>query len=491
MSVSSNQLSRYTPSQPVVSNRIPIRFQPKAAVSSLLRHVMFPVMAGLGLAWTVARADDWPQWRGPLRDGVWREDGILDKFPTNGLAVRWRAAIGLGFSGPAVLGQRVFIMDRMTQEDLDTEVKIRWDFRDKTTGLERVLCLDEATGKIIWTHSYPSKYTVAYGIGPRVTPTVYGDKVYILGAMGDLYCLEVATGKEVWNKNLVRDYGAKVPLYGYAIQPLVDGDRVIMLVGGAGQAVVAFNRHNGQELWKALDATEPGYSAPLIHTLGGHRQLIVWHSEGLAGLVPESGQVLWSVPHPIKLGMAITTPAIEGNRLAVSSQYEGALMLQFKPDADGPEILWQASTGGAPEKEWKNKGFNTVFSTVLLRDNYLYGVSLYGEMCCLDGNTGDRVWTTLVPTSGGTQPKDRWSSVFMVPHRDRVFIMNEKGDLILSRLSSKGYAEISRTHLLDPAMPSDGIGGRKVVWSHPAFAHRCIFTRNHQELICVSLAGEP
>jgi outer membrane protein assembly factor BamB len=453
--------------------------------------MLFPALALLSFAGAMVRGDDWPQWRGPQRDGVWREDGILETFPTHGLTVRWRTLIGAGFSGPAVAGGRVFLMDRVTKEDPDTEVKSRWDFRDQTMGLERVLGMDEATGRILWTHSYLCKYSVAYGIGPRVTPTVQGDKLYSLGTMGDLYCLEAATGKEVWKKNLVRDYGTKVPLYGYATQPLVDGDRLIVMVGGSNQTVVAFDRHTGQEVWKALSAAEPGYSAPLIHQFGGQRQLIVWHSEGLAGLAPDSGKTLWSIAHPTKIGMSITTPAIEGNRLAVSSQYEGALMLQFKPGATTPEILWQASTGGSPEKEWKTKGFNTVFSTVLLRDHFMYGVSLYGEMCCLDGNTGERLWTTLVPTSGGTQPKDRWCSAFMVPHRDRVFIFNEKGDLILTRLSAKGYEEISRAHIVEPDMPSDGSGGRKVAWAHPAFANRCVYVRNNQELICVSLAAKP
>jgi outer membrane protein assembly factor BamB len=189
--------------------------------------------------------------------------------------------------------------------------------------------------------------------------------------------------------------------------------------------------------------------------------------------------------------MSIVTPAIENNRLAVSSQYEGVLMLEFKPGVAAPAVLWKASSGGAPEKEWKKAGFNTTLSTVLLLDNHVYGVSLYGETCCLNGDTGDRVWTTLAPTSGGTVPKDRWSTLFMVPHRDRVFIFNEKGDLILSKLTAKGYDEISRAHILDPDMLSAGSGGRKVIWSHPAFANRCVYARNNQELICVSLAATP
>jgi outer membrane protein assembly factor BamB len=127
-------------------------------------------------------------------------------------------------------------------------------------------------------------------------------------------------------------------------------------------------------------------------------------------------------------------------------------------------------------------------STVLLLNGYVYGVSLYGETCCLDGRTGQRVWTTLEPTSGGTQPRDRWSTLFMVPHGDKVLIFNEKGDLILAQLTPAGYREISRTHVVDPDMSSAGSGGRKVVWSHPAFANRSMYARNAHEILCVSLA---
>jgi outer membrane protein assembly factor BamB len=175
-------------------------------------------------------ADDWPQWRGPLRDGVWRETGILERFPPTGLPVRWRTAVVPGFAGPAIAAGRVFLMDRFVDKSAQAEVKTPWNFRDKTSGQERVVCLDEVTGKILWTHAYPCAYTVAYGSGPRATPTVCGDKVYTLGAMGDLACLDCATGHVVWQKNFVRDYGAEVPLYGFASPPLVDGERLITVV---------------------------------------------------------------------------------------------------------------------------------------------------------------------------------------------------------------------------------------------------------------------
>jgi outer membrane protein assembly factor BamB len=383
-------------------------------------------------------------------------------------------------------------MDRSIDTDGATDVKIRWNHRDKTSGMERVVCLDAGTGTVLWTHAYPSAYAVAYGTGPRATPTVHGDVVYALGAMGDLLCLETASGRVVWQRNFVRDFGVEVPLYGFAAAPIVDGDRLIALVGGTGQTAVAFDRRNGRLLWKALDSSEPGYCAPRILTLAGRRQLFVWHADGLAGLAPDSGAVFWTVPHAVRHGISISPPAVEGNRVVVSSQYEGALALEFKEGATSPAVLWKASTGAAPERRgWKSKGFNTTMSTVLLRDNHVYGVSLYGETCCLDGNTGNRIWTTLAPSSGGTVPKVRWSTVFMVTRDDRDILFNEQGDLIFARLTSRGYDEIDRIHLLDPDMPAAGGTTRKVIWSHPAFANRCIYVRSNAEIICASLARSP
>ena len=380
-------------------------------------------------------------------------------------------------------------MDRALDETTPANVKTQWNYRDKTKGLERVLCLDEATGKILWKHSYPCAYETAYGSGPRAMPTVCGDKVYALGTMGNLLCLDSATGHVDWQEDFVRDYRAEVPLYGFACAPLVNRDRLIMVVGGEGQAVIALDRHTGRELWKAGSTSEPGYCAPLIRTLAGKRQLIVWHGQALMGLEPESGKELWSVPHHVTAGIAISTPAVADNRLAVSSQYEGVLMLEFRPGAPEPTILWEASAGTVPERQWKKAGFNTTMSTVLLLGGHVYGVSLYGETCCLNADTGQRVWTTLQPTSGGTEPRERWSTLFMVPHGDKVFIWNDHGDLILARLTPAGYQEISRSHILEPDTPSAGSGGRKVVWSHPAFANRCLYVRNNHEIVSVSLAA--
>jgi outer membrane protein assembly factor BamB len=184
-----------------------------------------------------AVADDWPQWMGPKRDGVWREDGILTKFPAGGLKRLWSTPIGGGFSGPAVADGRVFVMDRQGEKlPKGKEAPMKGGL----PGKERVLCLDAADGKILWKHEYDCSYRVLYTSGPRTTPTVHGGKVYTLGSMGDLFCFDAAKGTIHWSKNLPQEYETKPPVWGYAGHLLVDGDRVI--TSSAAKAVPSSRR---------------------------------------------------------------------------------------------------------------------------------------------------------------------------------------------------------------------------------------------------------
>ncbi|MGL6097364.1 MAG: PQQ-binding-like beta-propeller repeat protein, partial [Fimbriiglobus sp.] len=197
------------------------------------------------------RADDWPQWLGPNRDGEWKEPGLADTFPAGGPAKLWSAKVGLGYAGPAVAAGKVYVPDRLLDAG-QANPKNAFD-TPEVGGVERVLCFDQTTGKELWAHSYPCKYKISYAAGPRCTPTVDGDRVYNLGAMGDLLCLDAATGKVVWSKNFPKDYGANVPVWGFSSHPLVDGDKLICLVGGSeGRLVMAFDKKTGAEKWRAL-----------------------------------------------------------------------------------------------------------------------------------------------------------------------------------------------------------------------------------------------
>jgi outer membrane protein assembly factor BamB len=439
-----------------------------------------------------ARADDWPQWLGPERDGVWRETGLLERFPAGGPAIRWRTPIGGGYSGPAVAQGRVFITDRM----LAPGVRNPSDAfgRNSVAGTERVLCLDEASGKVLWQHEYPCPYRISYPAGPRTTPVVSGGKVYTLGAMGDLLCLDLQNGKVVWSKSFPRDFQAAVPLWGFSASPLLDGNRLICLVGGPGSVAMAFDKDTGKELWRALSAREPGYAPPMIYEVAGKRQLIIWHPESVNSLDPETGTVYWSQPFGsektgsgrvmLKAALSIPTPRVLGDLLFVTAFYDGPLMLKLDTDRPGARVLWQGKSHS--EQPDKTDGLHSIISTPVLKDGYIYGVCSYGELRCLDAKTGQRLWSTRQPTGG---EETRWANAFLVPQGDRFILFNEQGDLIIARLSPKGYEELSRANILTPTNTMAG-AGRRVIWSHPAFADRCVFARNDNEIVCVSMAAK-
>ena len=207
----------------------------------------------IGVAALAAQADDWPRWLGPQGDSQWRETGIMRQFPASGLQVKWRAAIAGGYAGPAVAGQRVFVTDYVTSGDQTPNP----DKRNELQGTERVLCLDAASGQLLWKHEYECPYNISYPAGPRCTPTVDGDRVYTVGAEGDLRCLDVASGKLLWSQNYKSDFQAQTPIWGFAGHPLVDGNRLICIVGGPDSLVVAFDKLTGQVLWKALAPSRP------------------------------------------------------------------------------------------------------------------------------------------------------------------------------------------------------------------------------------------
>jgi outer membrane protein assembly factor BamB len=426
-----------------------------------------------------AHAEDWPQWMGTQRDGVWHETGILQKFPAAGPTVRWRVPVGGGYSGPAVANGRVYVTDR--ELPAGTSNPADPFKRDEIPGKERVLCLNEADGRVLWTHAYDCKYTISYPAGPRTTPVVSigsDDTVYTLGAEGTLLCLDAKKGTVVWSKDFNKDYATKTPLWGYSSSPLIDGQKVICIVGGAGSTVVAFDKDTGKELWKALSSTDIGYSSPVIYEAGGKRQLITWDSAGVHSLDPETGTVYWTEAYESKMAMVIATPRKLDDKLLVTSFFSGPVMMKLDAAKPAETVLWR----GKSKVETNPDKLHCCLSTPFLEDGYIYGVCAYGQLRCLKADTGEQLWETLDATGGKA---DRWANAFIIKNGDRFFLPNEKGDLIIAKLSPKGYEEISRAHLLEPT----GIAnGRPVVWSHPAFANKCIYARNDKEIVCVSLA---
>ena len=435
------------------------------------------VLCALFLAADALFADDWPQWLGPNRDAIWREDGIIEKFPTNGPPVRWRARIGGGYAGPSVANGRVYVADRQ----LATAAGKPSDPSDHSLirSLERVLCLSEADGTLLWEYEYECPYTISYPAGPRVAPMISAGKVYTLGAEGNLFCLNATDGEVLWSRDFKKEFGIKAPVWGFAGHPLLDGNRLICLVGGPGSTAVTFDKDTGKEIWRALSAGEPGYASPVIYKAGGKRQLILWHPEAANSLDPDTGQVYWSVPFRSRTGMSIATPRKMGDLLFFTTFYSGSLMLRLDSAKPAATPGWRT----LKDSEKDTTHLNAVMCTPFLEEGFIYGVCSYGQLRCLQTDTGKRVWETFQATTSGEAV--RWANAFIVKNRDRFFLFNEKGDLIIAKLSPRGYEEISRAHLLEPTGTA---AGRAVLWSHPAFANRHVYARNDKEIICVDLA---
>jgi outer membrane protein assembly factor BamB len=414
-----------------------------------------------------APGEDWPEWRGKGRIGVWKEDEILENFPAKGLTPAWRTPLNAGFAGPAVAAGRVFVTDFRKSAGLK--------------GTERALALDEKTGRMLWTREWPANYGgIGYAYGPRATPTVDGDRVYIAGAAGALLCLNAATGAVIWQKDYVKDYQMEMPTWGVSSAPVIYRNHAIAIVGGKPDAkVVAFDKMTGKEIWRSLESSsEQGYSQPVIIEAGGVTQLIIWHPRAIASLNPDNGSVYWEQEFNIHMGMTLATPVLSGSRLLVSSFYNGSMLLDLL--GRRAAMLWR----GRSQSEIDTDGLHAVVNTPVIDGNYIYGICSYGQFRCLRLDTGQRVWETL----DVTREKARWASGFIVRHRDRYFINNDRGELIIARLSPDGYREIGRTHLI---RPTSGSGNRRVLgavnWTHPAYANGHILTRNDEEILSVPL----
>ncbi|MEX0819549.1 MAG: PQQ-binding-like beta-propeller repeat protein [Pirellulaceae bacterium] len=426
----------------------------------------------LVLSEVVLVADEWPQWRGPQRDGVWRETGIIDRFPSDSIEAVWRQPIGAGYSGPTVADGRVYVTDRIVEPE----------------QIERIHCFDWKTGQKAWSHQYRCAYTIGYQAGPRASVTVDDGRAYALGAMGHFHCLDAESGKLLWARALNDEYqieaSGRMPIWGIASSPLIYQDLVIVHVGAKKDAsIVAFDRTSGEERWRSMN-DRAQYSAPIIVQQAGRDVLVCWTGDSVAGIDPASGKVHWRVPFtPRNMPIGIATPVVDENRLFVTSFYDGSLMLRLRQDSVGVETLWQRA--GRDEKN--TDALHSIISTPILAGSHIYGVDSYGELRCLDAATGDRIWEDQSAT-----PRNRWSNIHFVRNGDRTWMFNEMGKLIISKLDANGFHEISRAQLIDPTpVQLSGSGRRQgVCWAHPAFAHKHVFIRNDNELICASLAAE-
>ncbi len=430
-------------------NRLQLRF------TLLLLAVLIPLSSVL--------ADEWPQWRGPARDGVWSETGILEAFDGPKIPIRWRVPIGSGYSGPSVADGRVYVTDRLA----------------KPKQVERVHCFAWETGEPIWSYTYDCEYRIEYVAGPRATVTVHNGLAYSLGAMGHLHCFDAATGELKWKRDLKTDYNIAMPTWGIASAPIVEGSNLIVQIGGTpGACIVAFDRETGTERWKALD-DKASYSAPIVISQGNQRVLVCWTGTQIAGLNPQTGSVYWLHPFPpTRMEIGIASPVLYGNELFFTDFYEGSLLLKLNPAKPTMQFGWHRK--GKDERN--TEALHSTMSTPIRLGDFIYGVDSYGELRCLDARNGDRIWEDLTAV-----PKARWSNIHFIRNGDRVWMFNERGELLITTLSPDGLDIISRAKLIEPTRDQLNRRGG-VTWAHPAFAYKHVFARNDEELVCASLA---
>jgi outer membrane protein assembly factor BamB len=420
-------------------------------------------------------ADDWRQWMGNQRDGRWNEKGVVTEIPDNGLPVMWRTKIGGGYSGPAVANGKVYVTDFVANSG---ELANDPGKRNERVGVESIRCLDGKTGKELWKKSNSLTYKISYAVGPRATPTVAGDNVYMLGAEGDLICLKAATGEIVWQKNLAQEYKAETPIWGHSAHPLVHGDLLYCLAGGKDSVVVALNKKTGEQVWTALTASEIGYCPPSIAKIAGREDLVVWHADAVCGLDPASGKSLWTYPLAPQYKMSIAAPSVQGNRMFACGIGDTAAMFEFDEKGMPSKTVWQ----GKPKQ--------SVFSgnaTALWIDDVIYGSDCQsGQFVAVNAQDGKRLWETFDLTTGVAGRRASHGTAFAVQNGKHSYLFCETGELIIANLSASKFAIRGKMKVLEP---TSECFGRSVVWSHPAFAEKCMFARNDKEIVCVDLSA--
>lgn len=386
-------------------------------------------------------AADWPQFRGPNRDGISKETGLLKSWPADGPKVLWKVPVGVGFSGITVAGGRLYTMEGRNDD-------------------EGAVALDAATGKTVWRVKLDRKYRSGQGDGPRSTPTVAGDLVYTLTAGGKLFALRAATGKVVWSHDLASEYGARAPQWGVSTSPLVEGNLLLVDVGGsAGKSVMAFDLRTGKVAWSSQN-DQAGYSAPIAFTVGGVRQALFFTGTSIASLSPADGRLFWRKSWQTDYDVNAATPIfIPPDKVFVSSGYDtGAALLRMK--AGGGKV--------AVEEVWKSKKMKNQFSSSVLWQGHIYGFD-NETFKCIEAATGAEKWKERGLGHGALILAD-----------GHLFVLSERGKLVLVEATPEGYNEKAS---------ADVLSGK--CWTAPTLANGKLYVRNEETMLALDVAGRP
>jgi outer membrane protein assembly factor BamB len=395
-----------------------------------------------------ARAEDWPCWRGPQRDGISRETGLLKEWPKDGPTQLWKVDLSGGFSSVVVADGRLFTQTREKNQEV-------------------VVCLDPATGKDLWRYRYDCDYgaypTFTGGgmpssrTGPRSTPTVDGDRLYTLGATGVLLCLETKTGKKVWQQDLLAVAGISCPKHGYCGCPLVVGDRIYLNPGGPkGRSVAALDKKDGSVVWQALDDLI-GQSTPVQVEGNSTSQVIFFTGTAAVGVQAKDGKLLWRYPWKTQHDLNIATPIHADGSVFISSNYgTGA-------------VLFRLNGKSEPETVWKSSAMQNHFSTSVLYKGFLYGFS-DARLRCVDFKTGRIQWDKVGVGKGSLVIAD-----------GQLIILGDHGQLVLARATPDKYTEVSRCQVFDKDT---------LTWTVPVVSGGRLFVRSQYSLLALDVGAK-
>jgi outer membrane protein assembly factor BamB len=384
------------------------------------------------------KVHDWPQFRGPDRDGISRETGLASPWPSDGPREVWRVKLGGGYSGLSIQDGRIYTIYSRGSGEFATAI-------------------DARSGETIWKVRTGTNRRDNQGDGPRSTPTVSGGVVYILGADGVLSALKTGDGETVWSRDLRKDYRAKPPRWGVSTSPLVEGDLLLVDVGGeAGASVVAFDRRTGEEIWRAFD-DKPGYSTPIAVTVGGVRQVLFFTARNLVGLRPANGEVLWRIPWKTSYDVNAAAPVfIPPDRFFVSSGYDvGGAVFRIVVNEEQVSV----------DRVWKNREMKNQFSSSIYLDGHLYGFD-DKTLKCIDAATGERRW------------RERGFGHGSLTYADgHLIVLGDRGTLALVEAKPDAYREKSRTQVFDTK-----------TWTVPTFVGGRLYLRDQKELVSLDVA---